>query len=445
MVTVAEDLEKKVALEAAEEESSDEEEEDERIAKLRGYAAKHDAEETAAYLVGDKLGVDSKELGVHFLVEAIFDEEKPLAPQIKAKKAYLAKAVGDDAKLQMATLCAIELYVTETATDDFKKLVAVLKELYDGDVVEEEVILEWGADAKSAKRFGVDAKTGEAVRKQAKPFIEWLEQSDDDSDDSGETMRRRTGRVTSEKPRRRGATKGERLDVSARRARRTVDSIFYIETVTVFDHPPTTFAAARRAPAPAPIHAPFVFLRGFLASLPRASALGATPPSPPRTRSTSARTAASVSAISRFVSTMKSARSRFFSSGTCRRRGCFRTSPGSCPASRALSRALLVGVAGARHHHGVDGVFVALLVQERDVDDDKWVRVSLRGVEECPSRVVDKGCTAASSARMLASFSGPRTNAPRAEREMPPSSATTEAPKSARTGSTAAPPGAYRS
>ena len=64
MVTVAEDLEKKAKLEAAEEEdSSDEEEEDERIAKLRGYAAKHDAKETAAYLVGDKLGVESKELG----------------------------------------------------------------------------------------------------------------------------------------------------------------------------------------------------------------------------------------------------------------------------------------------------------------------------------------------------------------------------------------------
>ena len=58
----------------------------------------------------------------------------------------------------------------------------MLKELYDGDVAEEEVILKWGADAKSAKKFGVDAKTGEAVRKQAKPFIEWLEQSDDDSD-----------------------------------------------------------------------------------------------------------------------------------------------------------------------------------------------------------------------------------------------------------------------
>ena len=190
MVTVADDLEKKAKLEeeakaraAAEEDSSSEEEEDERIAKLRGYISKHDAKETAAYLVGEKLGVESKELGIHFLVEALFDEDEPLAPQVKARKAFLVEAVGGDAKLQTATLCAIELYVTETAPNDFKKLVAVLKELYENDVVEEEAVLAWGADPRAAKKFGVDAKTGEAVRKQAKPFIEWLQQSDDDSDE----------------------------------------------------------------------------------------------------------------------------------------------------------------------------------------------------------------------------------------------------------------------
>ena len=190
LVTVADELEKKATLEAKkaaeaaaeESESEDEDEEDERIAKLRGYIAKHDAAETAAYLLGSKLGVDNPELGVHFLVEALFDDEKPMAPQIKSKKDFLVKACGEDAKLQMALLCAVELYVTETATAEFKKLPGVLKELYDGDVVEEEVILKWGGDAKAAKKFGVDAKTGEAVRKQAEPFIEWLQQSEDESD-----------------------------------------------------------------------------------------------------------------------------------------------------------------------------------------------------------------------------------------------------------------------
>ena len=37
--------------------------------------------------------------------------------------------------------------------------------------------------AKAAKKFGVEAKTGEAVRKQAKPFIDWLQQPDSEEDD----------------------------------------------------------------------------------------------------------------------------------------------------------------------------------------------------------------------------------------------------------------------
>ena len=186
MVTVADDLEKKVALEEAAkraaEESESEDEEDERIAKLRGYVSKHDAAETAAYLVSDKLGVESKELGVHFLVEALLDEDEPLVPQVKAKKAYMIAACGQDAKLQMALACALELFITESAPEQFKKYVEILKVLYDEDVLEEEIILKWGADPKSAARFGVELETSQLVRKQVKPFLEWLATADDDSD-----------------------------------------------------------------------------------------------------------------------------------------------------------------------------------------------------------------------------------------------------------------------
>jgi translation initiation factor 5 len=182
MVEVAADeLEKKAAIEAAAAEES-EEEEDERIAKVRGYVTKHDAKETAEYLVSDKLGCESKELGVHFLVEALFDEDEPLVPQIKAKKAYMIAACGQDAKLQTALVCAVELFITESATEQFKQYVAILKELYDEDVLDEEIILKWGADPKSAAKFGVELETSQAVRKQVKPFLEWLAQDDSDSD-----------------------------------------------------------------------------------------------------------------------------------------------------------------------------------------------------------------------------------------------------------------------
>jgi translation initiation factor 5 len=191
MVTVADDLEKKAKLEEAakkkaeaEEESSSEEEEDERIGKLRGFVLgkKKSPAETVAYLRSESLGVENAELGIHFLVEALFDEDEPLAPQISDKKAYLIEACKGDAAMQVAILNAVELYVTESAPNDFKKLVAVLKALYDDDVCEEEAIVKWAGDPKSARKFGVDAETGAAVRKQAKPFIEWLQESDEEDE-----------------------------------------------------------------------------------------------------------------------------------------------------------------------------------------------------------------------------------------------------------------------
>ena len=42
--------------------------------------------------------------------------------------------------------------------------------------------MKWAGDPKSARKFGVDAETGAAVRKQAKPFIEWLQESDEEDE-----------------------------------------------------------------------------------------------------------------------------------------------------------------------------------------------------------------------------------------------------------------------
>ena len=66
----------------------------------------------------------------------------------------------------------------------------ILKVLYDEDVLEEEIILKWGADPKSAARFGVELETSQLVRKQVKPFLEWLATADDDSDSESWRPRR---------------------------------------------------------------------------------------------------------------------------------------------------------------------------------------------------------------------------------------------------------------
>ena len=195
MVTVSKELKTQLSLtETKEEEEEDEEseseseEEDERITKLRAYAAKvNDVDQTLEFL-NNKLGVGSDELKVYFLIEAILDDEKPVPLQLKKKKAFISKFVGDDEKKQRGLLNAFELYATETNTDAYKIFAAVLNALYELDLCEEKYIREWFEELRSAKKFGVDEKTAKAVRKQAASFIEFLdEESDDDDDDDDDS------------------------------------------------------------------------------------------------------------------------------------------------------------------------------------------------------------------------------------------------------------------
>jgi translation initiation factor 5 len=195
MVTVSKELKTQLSLtETKEEEEEDEEseseseEEDERITKLRAYAAKvNDVDQTLEFL-NNKLGVGSDELKVYFLIEAILDDEKPVPLQLKKKKAFISKFVGDDEKKQRGLLNAFELYATETNTDAYKIFAAVLNALYELDLCEEKYIRAWFEELRSAKKFGVDEKTAKAVRKQAASFIEFLdEESDDDDDDDDDS------------------------------------------------------------------------------------------------------------------------------------------------------------------------------------------------------------------------------------------------------------------
>jgi translation initiation factor 5 len=152
------------------------------VSKLRAYAAKNDATKTAEYLVSDTLGVESKEMGLLFLLEAVFDEDEAIPPQIKAKKDYLSAACPDTA-LQRALLCAFERYVTETATSGFKAFSLILSQLYELDLIEEDVIKAWNEDVAAASCIDVEPKVAQAVRKQATKFIDWLDESEDEDSD----------------------------------------------------------------------------------------------------------------------------------------------------------------------------------------------------------------------------------------------------------------------
>jgi len=53
--------------------------------------------------------------------------------------------------------------------------------LYQADVIEEEVVTQWGTHV--SKKY-VDKDTSKRVRKASEPFLKWLEEAEDSEEDS---------------------------------------------------------------------------------------------------------------------------------------------------------------------------------------------------------------------------------------------------------------------
>ena len=160
------------------------------------------------------------------------------------------------------------------------------------------------------------------------------------ADDEPREARRARRRGKTRKTRR-PTKKAERLDVGRARARRAPTLFLHRNSNSI--RPSSDDVRRRatrpRAPRPRARSTRRLFFSRFSRVSPARQRSRRHSAFPLRTRSTSARTAASVSAISRFVSTMKSARSRFFSSGTCRARMLSNFSGVMPGLARALSRA----------------------------------------------------------------------------------------------------------
>ncbi|CAM0946896.1 unnamed protein product [Alopecurus aequalis] len=109
------------------------------------------------------------------LFEALFHGAgKGFAKEVVKNKKYLAAAVPDEGA-QMLLLQTIEAFCGKCSAEALKELPVVLKALYDGDVLEEETIVQWYNEAVSA------GKKSEVVEK-AKPVVEWLQSAESDEE-----------------------------------------------------------------------------------------------------------------------------------------------------------------------------------------------------------------------------------------------------------------------
>ena len=83
-------------------------------------------------------------------------------------------------KHQKSLLGGIERLVGLTHPELIPVVPKILMALYQNDILDEEVVTQWGTHV--SKKY-VDKDTSKKVRKASEPFLKWLEEADDDSDD----------------------------------------------------------------------------------------------------------------------------------------------------------------------------------------------------------------------------------------------------------------------
>lgn len=83
-------------------------------------------------------------------------------------------------KHQKSLLGGLERLVGLTYPELIPSVPKILMAFYQADVLEEAVITQWGTHV--SKKY-VDRETSKKVRKASEPFLKWLEEAEDDSDD----------------------------------------------------------------------------------------------------------------------------------------------------------------------------------------------------------------------------------------------------------------------
>jgi translation initiation factor 5 len=124
-----------------------------------------------------ELGILSKHKTCAVLAQSIFDEN--IVKQIKPREKLLQELVTSE-RHEKAFLGGTERFVGEAPKTRMPRVPAILHGYYDAEIVTEETLQAWGA--KASKKY-VDMDVSKEIHKSAKPFLEWLENADEESED----------------------------------------------------------------------------------------------------------------------------------------------------------------------------------------------------------------------------------------------------------------------
>ncbi|KAF9653250.1 eukaryotic translation initiation factor 5 [Thelephora ganbajun] len=124
-----------------------------------------------------EMGLEKKHRAVQVLAQTLFTED--ILEEIKLNAPIFLKMVTSE-KHQKALLGGLERFVGVDHPDLTPLIPKILMEFYQIDVLDEEIIKQWGTHVS---RKYVDKETSKKVRKASEPFLKWLDEAEDDDDD----------------------------------------------------------------------------------------------------------------------------------------------------------------------------------------------------------------------------------------------------------------------
>ncbi|ERE79840.1 eukaryotic translation initiation factor 5-like protein [Cricetulus griseus] len=127
-------------------------------------------------IVAEAERLDVKAMGPLVLTEVLFNEK--IREQIKKYRRHFLRFCRNNKKAQRYLLHGLECVVAMHQAQLISKIPHILKEMYDADLLEEEVIISWSE--KASKKY-VSKELAKEIRVKAEPFIKWLKEAEEES------------------------------------------------------------------------------------------------------------------------------------------------------------------------------------------------------------------------------------------------------------------------
>merc|ERR1719228_1120583 len=117
------------------------------------------------------------------LCELLFNDKMFKEKQIKKYANLLLRFTHENQKGQKYLIGGIEKTVETYETALLNKVAHIFKELFEEDILEEEVIFEW---AKKVSKKNVSKELAQKIHDKAAPFVKWLKEAEEESDESSD-------------------------------------------------------------------------------------------------------------------------------------------------------------------------------------------------------------------------------------------------------------------